>query len=61
SIRENGFWLSYLSNQYYNGDDPTELLREPELMKQVTVESTKAAANRYLGDNLIRFVLLPKE
>lgn len=59
--KDNSFWLSYLSNQYYNGDDPLELLREPELMKQVTVESTKAAANRYLGNNLIRFVLLPKE
>ncbi|MEZ0542236.1 M16 family metallopeptidase [Fibrella arboris] len=59
--KDNSFWLSYLSNQYYNGDDLTELLREPELMKQVTVESTKAAANRYLGDNLIRFVLLPKD
>jgi len=59
--KDNSFWLGYLSNQYYNGDDPLEILREPELIKQVTVESTKAAANRYLGDNLIRFVLLPKE
>ena len=59
--KDNSFWLGYLSNQYYNGDDPLEILREPELMKQVTAESTKAAANRYLSDNLIRFVLLPKE
>ncbi|NID11377.1 M16 family metallopeptidase [Fibrivirga algicola] len=59
--KDNSFWLGYLSNQYYNGDDPLEILREPELIKQVTVESTKAAANRYLVDNLIRFVLLPKE
>ncbi len=59
--KDNSFWLSYLSNQYYNGDDPLEVLREPELIKQITVESTKAAANRYLGDNVIKFVLLPKE
>ena len=57
--RDNSFWLSYLSNQFYNGDDPLEVLREPELLKQVTPESTKAAANTYFGDNLIKFVLLP--
>ncbi|CCH03184.1 peptidase M16 domain protein [Fibrella aestuarina BUZ 2] len=58
-LRDNNFWLSYLANQYYNGDDPQEVLRQPELLKTVTVESTKAAANTYLGNNLIKFVLLP--
>ena len=59
--KDNNFWLGYLSNQYYNGDDPLELLGEAELLKQVTPQSTKAAANRYLSNNLLRFVLLPKE
>ena len=59
--KDNNFWLGYLSNQYYNGDDPLELLSETEFLKQVTPQSTKAAANRYLGNNLLRFVLLPKE
>ena len=60
-LKDNSFWLSYLSNQYYNGDDPLEVLRNPELLKTVTVESTKAAANKYLGTNLIQFILLPEK
>lgn len=58
-LRDNNFWLSYLSNQYYNGDDPLEILQQADLLKTVTVESTKAAANTYFGNNLARFVLLP--
>ena len=60
-LKDNSFWLSYLSNQYYNGDDPLEVLRESELLKTVTVDSTKTAANKYLGTNLIQFILLPEK
>lgn len=60
-LKDNNFWLGYLTNQYFNADDPTEVLRENEQLSKVTVESTKAAANAYLsGKNLIRFVLLPE-
>ncbi|WP_128546581.1 M16 family metallopeptidase [Larkinella soli] len=59
-LKENGFWLSYLSNQYFNNDDPKEILREEEFLKQVTPESTKQAADRYFGKNYIRLVLLPE-
>jgi len=58
--KENGFWLGYLSNQFTNNDDPTEILRESELLKQVTPESVKAAANQYFGRNYIRLVLNPE-
>ncbi|GAA4448568.1 insulinase family protein [Nibrella saemangeumensis] len=60
-LKDNNFWLSYLSSQYYNGDDPKEILSEEERLKQVTVESTKAAANRYFGKNFIRLVLMPEK
>lgn len=60
-LKDNNFWLGYLTNQYFNGDDLTEVLHEAEHLNQVTVESTKAAANQYMsGQNLIRFVLMPE-
>ena len=60
-LKDNQFWLNYLQNQYYTSDDPTEVLREAELLNTVTVESTKEAANRYFGQNMIRLVLLPEQ
>ncbi|GAB3944700.1 insulinase family protein [Spirosoma harenae] len=60
-LKDNQFWLGYLQNQYYNGDAPDEVLHEKELLEKVTVESTKAAANQYLGQNFIRLVLMPEK
>ena len=60
-IKDNQFWLGYLQNQYYNGDAPDEILHENEQLEKVTVESTKATANQYLGPNLIRLVLMPEK
>ncbi|QJW92138.1 insulinase family protein [Spirosoma taeanense] len=60
-LKDNQFWLGYLQSQYYNGDNPTEILREDELLKQVTVESTQSAANKYFGNNFIRLVLMPEK
>ncbi|MGV3561097.1 M16 family metallopeptidase [Larkinella arboricola] len=59
-LKQNNFWLGYLSNQYFNNDDPTEILREDELLKQVTPESTKQAANQYFGKNFIKLLLQPE-
>ncbi|GAB2598908.1 M16 family metallopeptidase [Spirosoma areae] len=60
-LKDNQFWLGYLQNQYYNGDAPDEVLHETEQLANVTVESTKAAANQYLGPNYIRLVLMPEK
>ncbi|GAB4031319.1 M16 family metallopeptidase [Spirosoma gilvum] len=60
-LKDNQFWLGYLQNQYYNGDAPDEVLHENEQLDKVTVESTKAAANKYLGQNFIRLVLMPEK
>jgi zinc protease len=59
-LKQNGFWLGYLSNQYYNNDDPNEILHEAEFLKQVTTESTKQAANQYFGKNFIKLLLVPE-
>ena len=59
-IKENQFWLNWLSSQYQNGDELTAILNYPALIKEVTTGSVKAAANLYLNENnFIKMVLLP--
>lgn len=60
-LRENGFWLGYLQGQYQYKEDLKDVLKEEALMKQVTVESTKKAANQYLGKDFIKVILLPEK
>ena len=60
-LKDNRFWLNYLQNQYYNGDEPDEVLHEDAQLAKVTVESTKEAANRYFGPNYTRLVLMPEK
>ncbi len=62
NLRENGFWLNYLSNRLKYGDDVTQLLSNTDRINNVTVASTKAAAQKYLnGENYIRVVLIPEK
>ncbi|WP_316819678.1 M16 family metallopeptidase [Pedobacter gandavensis] len=62
SLRNNGFWASYLASCMKNGESLDLVLKQPKLLEQVTVESTKAAANKFLNENnYIRFVLLPQK
>lgn len=60
-LRDNGFWLSWLTDQGENGDDMAAVLQYPALIKQVTPASVKAAANLYLKeDNFIKLLLIPE-
>lgn len=60
-MKENEFWLSWLSGQYENGDDPLVVLQYPELIKQVNTSSVKATANQYLNENnFIKLLLIPE-
>jgi zinc protease len=60
-LRDNGFWLSWLSDQGENGDDMAAVLQYPALIKQVTTTSVKVAANLYLkDDNFIKLLLIPE-
>ena len=62
SLRENGFWLNYLTNRLKYGDDLAQVFDNKERINNVSVASSKAAAAKYLnGDNYIRLVLLPEE
>lgn len=60
-LKDNGFWLGYLTGQVQNNEDPKQILSYLESLKKITPVSLKAAANKYLsGDNYIRLVLLPE-
>ncbi len=61
SLRENGFWLSYLTNRLKYDDNIEQVLDNNKRINGVTVEATKTAAQKYLnGENYIRLVLLPE-
>ncbi|OIN59002.1 M16 family metallopeptidase [Arsenicibacter rosenii] len=60
-LKDNDFWLDYLTNQYFNGDDLSEVLHETEVLNKVTPESTKNAAKHYFNSNFIKFVLFPEK
>ncbi|WAC42695.1 insulinase family protein [Pedobacter sp. SL55] len=61
SLRENGYWLGYLTNRLKYNDNVEQVLDNTSRINGVTVDATKTAAKKYLnGDNYIRLVLLPE-
>jgi zinc protease len=61
-LRENGFWLGYLQSAYNRGKNPVDILAYEKTLDQVSVASTKAAANQYLkSSDFIRLILLPEK
>jgi zinc protease len=62
ALKENGFWLDYITGQLENNENMLDVQQVNERINAVTPESLKAAANKYLtGDNMIKFVLVPAE
>jgi zinc protease len=61
-FKQNVFWAGYLSTTSQNQEDPDMLLQHISKLEQVTVQSTKETANKYLsGTNLIKFTILPQK
>lgn len=61
-MKENIFWAGYLGSASQNGEDPDAILKHVGDLGNVTPQSTKDAANKYLsGSNLIKFILLPEK
>jgi zinc protease len=50
NLRENRFWTDALETYYSTGMDPRLILKHEELIGSLSVESVKAAANRYFVD-----------
>ncbi len=61
-IRDNGYWLSYLTFQYENGEEPLNVMNYSNRLESVTAKQVQDAAKKYLnGKNRIAFVLLPEK
>lgn len=61
-LKENVFWAGYLGAASQNQDDPDAILRHVSNLSNITTQSTKDSANKYLsGNNLIKFILLPEK
>jgi len=61
-LKQNIFWAGYLGSTSQNQDDPDAILHHVGNLANVTIQSTKDAANKYLsGSNLIKLILLPEK
>ncbi len=61
-LKDNGFWLGYLTNQLQNEEDPKEVLTYVNALKELSPEALKQTAQfRLSGENYIRMVLLPEK
>ena len=61
-LKENGFWVGYLSGQLQNNENPKDVLHYLDSLKKITPENLKETANKYLsGNNFIRLQLLPEK
>jgi zinc protease len=61
-LKENIFWAGYLASALQNNQDPDAILKHVGSLENVTAQSTKDAANKYLnGNNLLKFILLPEK
>lgn len=61
-VKENGFWNSYLLDQYSDGEDLNYINRyQTQLIDKINVGSVKKAANQFCSENLAKFVLLPEK
>ncbi|WP_221390732.1 pitrilysin family protein [Dyadobacter sp. NIV53] len=62
AVKTNGFWLDYLDDNTFLGDNLDEIFQQDKLLKSITIESTKAAAIQYFNDdNFIKVVLMPEK
>ena len=61
AMKTNSFWLDYLDDNTYLGDDLNEILQEEKLLGSITEASTKESAQQYFKDaNFIKAVLMPE-
>ena len=60
-VKENSYWLSNLEDKYYYNENPLDILKDAELVKQMTIERSKQMANQYFNtNNMVKLILLPE-
>lgn len=61
-VKENGFWNSYLLDQYSDGEDLNYINRyQNQLIDKISIGSVQKAANQFCAENFAKFVLLPEK
>lgn len=61
-LRENTFWEANLTSASQNQQDPDRILMHVQDLGNVTAQSVKDTANKYLNNNnLIKLILLPEK
>jgi zinc protease len=61
-LKQNVFWAGYLASTTQNGEKADRILSHVSNLEQITPQSTKDAANKYLsGKNLIKLILMPEK
>lgn len=60
-VKENGFWLGQLVDSYRNDSDPREILNEPEVLENLTLEAIRAAAEHLKADRVVQISLYPEQ
>ena len=60
-LKENYYWLSFLTNAYKNDISPEYILSNSNMLQNLSLEKLKAAAQKYFDeDNLGQFILFPE-
>jgi zinc protease len=60
NLKENKYWLSALSQLYFNGEDPHIITQRMDLISALTAEDIHRASQKYCAkDNLVEVVLYP--
>jgi zinc protease len=59
-VKDNNFWISYLTRQYQNEEDPKQVLKYLDSLKEIKPDVLKSTAQVRLSDNFIRLILLPE-
>lgn len=62
AMKNNNFWVNYIDENIFLGDELDEVFKLDTLLKSITVGSTKLAAKKYFSeDNFIKMVLMPEK
>jgi len=60
-LKDNGFWINYLSGKYQNNENPEAILNYTKILKNTSSDIIKESASKYLkGDNFIQLIQYPE-
>ena len=60
-LKENKFWLDYISSHYYHKLDPIKILEYDKLIDGLSVRVIQEASQKYLNtDQYVKVVLYPE-